>query len=57
MEVAMYVMFVAYQSFVILTKVGKIGNKCTINTEKIILFIWFGMLLVDEIIQVPMNLN
>ena len=52
MEVTMYVLFVAYQSYVILARVGKEGEKCEISTEKIILFVWFGMLLIDEFIQV-----
>lgn len=52
-EVAMYGIFIAYQSFVILARVGKEDEyNCQLNTEKIILIIWFGMLLIDEFIQV-----
>ncbi|KAL5248518.1 hypothetical protein ACHWQZ_G017638 [Mnemiopsis leidyi] len=51
-EVAMYGIFIAYQSFVILARVGKEDEyNCQLNTEKIILIIWFGMLLIDEFIQ------
>ena len=49
----MYGIFIAYQSFVILARVGKEDEyNCQLNTEKIILIIWFGMLLIDEFIQV-----
>ena len=53
----MYVLFITYQSYVILAKVGREDDMCTFNTEKVIHFVWFAMLLIDEFIQVNFYLK
>ena len=54
MEVAMYILFLLFQTYVILFQTSKVisGRDYHFGTAKIVYFVWFGFLLIDEVIQV-----